>query len=71
MFEPEIFLKQMYCIEESTCNIFETFQRPHSDLAPGKLFPPRYAPASTGKSNVGFDYYLVARHASTNHGIQL
>jgi len=24
MFEPEVFLKQIYCIEESTCDIFGT-----------------------------------------------
>ena len=35
MFEPEVFLrKQMYCIEESTCDIVGTSQRPHSGLAP-------------------------------------
>jgi len=27
MFEPEVFRKQMYCIEESTCDIVETFRR--------------------------------------------
>ena len=30
MFEPEDFRKQIHCIEESTYNIFWTFQRPHS-----------------------------------------
>jgi len=40
MFEPEDFRKQMYCIEESTCDIVCTFggladiRRPHSDSAP-------------------------------------
>ena len=33
MFEPEVFRKQMYCTEESTCDIVETFRRPRSDLA--------------------------------------
>jgi len=28
VFEPEVFRKQMYCIEESTCDIFATFWRP-------------------------------------------
>jgi len=28
MFEPEIFRKQIHCIEESTCDIFGTFRRP-------------------------------------------
>jgi len=55
MFEPEFFRKQIYCVEESTCDIVGTFWRPpavirhpHIDLAPGKyapLSPRRYAPA--------------------------
>jgi len=73
------------CIEESTLDIFGTFRCPRSHSAPttvirhpyshltrGELcspFPPRHAPASTEKRSVGFDYYLVARRASTNHGI--
>jgi len=28
VFEPEIFRKQMYCFEESTCDIVGTFRRP-------------------------------------------
>jgi len=39
MFEP-VFRKQMCCIEESNCDIVETFRRP------GNCAPPRYAPAS-------------------------
>jgi len=27
MFEPELFRKQMYCIEESACDIVGTFRR--------------------------------------------
>jgi len=34
MFEPELFLKQIYCIEENTCDNVETFRRPRSDSAP-------------------------------------
>jgi len=34
MFESKVFWKQMYCIEERTCDIVETFRRPHSDSAP-------------------------------------
>ena len=40
--------EEMYCIEESICDIVGTFRCPHSDLAPRELcppFPPRYAPA--------------------------
>ena len=60
LFEPEVFWKQMYYIEESTCDIVGSFRRPaqsfgvsavirhpHSDLAPGESSPPRpprYAP---------------------------
>jgi len=52
IFEPEVFRKQMYCIEKSTCDIFGTFRSPpvilahRSDSAPGELSPPctpRYA----------------------------
>jgi len=28
MFEPEVFRKQMNCMEESTCDIVGTFRRP-------------------------------------------
>jgi len=50
MFEPEVFQKQMYCVEESTCDIVGTFRRPHSDSTPGKCVPslrpwPQYNPA--------------------------
>jgi len=34
MFEPEVFRKQMYSIEESTCDIVGTFRLPLSDSAP-------------------------------------
>jgi len=33
MLEPEVFPRQICCIEESTCNIVGTFRRPRSDLA--------------------------------------
>jgi len=41
MFEIELFQKQIYCIEESACDIW-TFRQPSSDSAPEEL--PRYAP---------------------------
>jgi len=47
MFEPEVFRKQMYCIEESTCDIIGTFRRPLQWFdARGIVlpFPPCYAP---------------------------
>jgi len=52
MFETEVFWKQMYCVDESACDIVGTFRRPaqpfgaptviwrlHSYLAPGELRP--------------------------------
>jgi len=39
MFEPEVFRKQMHCIEESTCDIVGTFRCPHSESAPGNRSP--------------------------------
>jgi len=45
MLEPEVFRKQIYGIEESSCGIVGTFRRPrsdsvlHSDPAPGELCP--------------------------------
>jgi len=34
MFEPEVFLKQMYGIEENTCDIVGTFGAPRSESVP-------------------------------------
>jgi len=34
MFEPEFFRKQMFCTEEGTCDVVETFRRPNSHSAP-------------------------------------
>jgi len=50
VFEPEVFRKQMYCI---SCDIFGTFRRPHSDLAPGKSCPLHtvVTPLVTARSN--------------------
>jgi len=39
MFEPEVFRRQMNCIEESTCGSVGTFRRPHSDSATGEICP--------------------------------
>jgi len=47
MFEPEVFRKQMYCIEESSLlvTLLGLSGAPHSDSDPGKLLAlPRYAP---------------------------
>jgi len=55
VFEPEVFRKQMYCVEESTCDNVGTFRRsPQSFGAPtviwrqgncSPLVSPRYAAA--------------------------
>jgi len=37
MLELELFRKEIYCIEESACDIVGTFRRPRSDSAPGEL----------------------------------
>jgi len=42
--EPEVFRKQIYCDEESTCDIVGTFRRPRSVSAPGELCPPSLRP---------------------------
>ena len=49
MFEPEVFRKQIFCIEESICDIIKLFRRP------GKcppLAPPRSAPACVTKHKI-------------------
>jgi len=40
MFEPDVFRKEIYSIEESTCDIVGSFRRPRSDSAPGESCPP-------------------------------
>jgi len=60
MFEPEVFRKQMYCIEESICVIVGTFRRPPQwFVAPivirrsgicAPLVPPRYVSAPVGEN---------------------
>ena len=57
MFEPEVFRKQMHCIEESACDIVRPLWGPHNHSAPRTVFQrprviwrpwnctPRYAPA--------------------------
>jgi len=54
--EPEVFQKQMYCVEESTFDIVGTFRRPTVIWYPlvirrpgncAPLAPSRYAPEST------------------------
>ena len=40
IFESEVFRRQMYCIEEFTCDIVGTFRRPRSQSAPPQYFSP-------------------------------
>jgi len=50
MFEPQVFPEQMYCIEESTCDVAGTFRCPPGirrgarDIIPP--FPHQYVPGS-------------------------
>jgi len=45
MFEPEVFPKQMYCIEEVLVTLLGLFGASRSASAPWELcLPPRYAP---------------------------
>ena len=45
MFEPEVFRKQMPCIEESTCDIVGTFRCPPQSFAPPAVIQrPGYVP---------------------------
>ena len=45
MFEPKVIREQVYCVEESTCDIVvilapsAVIRRPNSDSAPGELCP--------------------------------
>jgi len=39
MFKPEVFWEQMYCIEESACDIVGTFRRPIVIRHPGNCAP--------------------------------
>jgi len=68
MFEPEIFRKQIYFTEESTCDNVGTFRRlsqsfgtPRSDSAPGELCP-RCPPSLYPKYCRAFSQSCYARH---------
>ena len=39
MFEPEVFRKQMYCIEERTCDTVGTFWRPSQSFGARGIVP--------------------------------
>jgi len=43
MFEPEVFRKQMYCVEESTCDIVGPFRRPTQSFGAREIVPPLVA----------------------------
>ena len=76
-FEPEVFRKQIYCIEESTCDIFGMFwlsrqwfgapaviRRPHNDSALGNCAPPgpaRYAPGVDDAQSCCVHAYRLSR----------
>jgi len=53
MFEPDVFLKQMYCIEESTCDTVRTFRHPPQWFGAREIvLPQRYAPACRAAKNL-------------------
>jgi len=61
MFEPEVFRKQMYCIEESTCDIVGSLRRPPQWFGAPEIvppLPPLVAPLRT------FSLYCVKRSKS-------
>ena len=49
MLEPEVFRKQMHCIEECTCDIVGTFRRPIMFRHPGNCAPPSLRPLPTAQ----------------------
>jgi len=51
MFEPEVFQKQMYYNEKTTCDIVGTFRRP-GNCAP--LSPSRYIPGAKICATAGY-----------------
>jgi len=63
IFEPEIFRKQMYCIEGSTCDIIETFRRPGNCVP----FPPSLRPWLKRQLSVRF----ACVHASVSFSFRL
>ena len=44
MFEPEVFRKQMYCVETSTCDMVRTFRRPPQSFAARRIVLPSLRP---------------------------
>jgi len=74
MFKPEVFRKQMCCIEESTCDIVGIFRRPRSDLAPhsdsepGKFWlkpcSTTYVVRNTNGNKTNFRKTLIALYPS-------
>jgi len=61
MFDPELFRKQIYCIQGSTCDTFGAFRRP--GIVPPA--PPRYAPAWL--SNFALHFLLLISDISSYH----
>jgi len=81
MFEPEVLRKEIYCPEESTCEIVGNFRRSqqtfgahrsdlatHNDPAPGKLCPP-CPPVVTPLSNT--DNIAFHRRFAMSGGLTL
>jgi len=62
LLEPELFQKQMHCIEESTCDIVGTFRRP------GELCHPCDLGMSFGKAKVWKYIFKLCKNPAKNLG---
>jgi len=66
--EPEVFRKQMYCIEESSLlvSLLELFGAPIVIHRPGiaPLFPPRYAPKDRFNEVITFEIFAARQLVS-------
>ena len=70
MFEPKVFRKQMYCVEESTCDTDGSFRRfPQSFGAsivfprPGNFAPPLAPPRYATESTIGTFLIIVLSYS--------
>jgi len=67
MFEPEVFRNQMYCIEESTCDIVGTFRRSQQSFGAPEVirrrgncapFASRYDPGQWSSNHRPWNYKM-------------
>jgi len=60
MFGPEVFRKQMYCVEEVNCDIVGSFRLPHCDSSQGGFHP-------TTDCNVASDLFIISYNYVVSH----